>query len=132
MISISVSAIIARKFIKNEMVCAGAFFLIGALGIFVMIISDNMLLKIFGAALAQGTTHGANYCFTCLIPQYFYKMLPYAEAMGLGRRFVALFHDVKLEPCQWYESAHNIPHTASAFYAHYCETLEMLNISLRK
>lgn len=74
MISISVSAIIARKFIKNEMVCAGVFFLIGAFGIFIMIISDNMLLKIFGAALAQGTTHGANYCFTCLIPQYFYKM----------------------------------------------------------
>jgi len=65
-------------------------------------------------------------------PQYFYRILPYAEAMGLGRQFAALCGEAELEPCQWYESAHNIPHTASAFYAHYCETLEMLNISLRK
>ena len=65
-------------------------------------------------------------------PQYFYKMLPYAEAMGLGRRFVALFHDVKLEPCQWYEAARGIPTTASAFYDHYLDTLDMLNISIQK
>lgn len=74
MISISVSAVIARKLIKNEMVCAGAFFFVGALGIALMISSDNMILKIVGAAVAQGTTHGSNYCFTCLVPQYFYKM----------------------------------------------------------
>ena len=65
-------------------------------------------------------------------PQYFYKMLPYAEAMGQGRRFVALFHDVKLEPCQWYEAARGTPTTATAFYDHYLDTLDMLNISLRK
>lgn len=65
-------------------------------------------------------------------PQYFYRILPYAQAMGLGRHFVALCGDAELEPCQWYESAENLPHTASAFYAHYCETLEMLNISIRK
>lgn len=74
MIAISVSAIIARKLIKNEMLCAGMFFLVGAVGVAVMVLSDNMILKIVGAALAQGTTHGANYCFTCLVPQYFYKM----------------------------------------------------------
>ena len=65
-------------------------------------------------------------------PQYFYKILPYAEAMGQGHRFVALFHDCQLEPCQWYESARGIPTTASAFYDHYVDTLDMLNISLRK
>lgn len=65
-------------------------------------------------------------------PQFFYKMLPYAEAMGQGRRFVALFHDVRLEPCQWYEAARGTPTTASAFYDHYLDTLDMLNISIQK
>lgn len=65
-------------------------------------------------------------------PQYFYKILPYAEAMGQGRHFVSLFHDCQLEPCQWYESARSIPTTASAFYDHYVDTLDMLNISLQK
>ena len=65
-------------------------------------------------------------------PQYFYKILPYAEAMGQGRHFVSLFHDCQLEPCQWYESARNIPNTASAFYERYADALDMLNISLQK
>ena len=65
-------------------------------------------------------------------PQFFYKMLPYAEAMGQGRRFVALFHDVQLEPCQWYEAARGTPTTASTFYDHYLDTLDMLNISIQK
>ncbi len=65
-------------------------------------------------------------------PQYFYKMLPYAEAMGQGKRFVAQFHDAQLEPCQWYETANGAPRTAAAFYEHYCETLAMLNVSIRK
>ena len=65
-------------------------------------------------------------------PQYFYKILPYAEAMGQGRQFVALFHDCQLEPCQWYESARNLPSSASAFYDHYVDTLDMLNLSIRK
>ncbi len=65
-------------------------------------------------------------------PQYFYKILPYAEAMGQGKHFVSLFRDIQLEPCQWYETAHNVPRTPAAFYDHYCETLAMLNVSIRK
>lgn len=65
-------------------------------------------------------------------PQYFYKILPYAEAMGQGKRFVSLFQNVQLEPCQWYETADNVPRTPAAFYDHYCETLAMLNVSIRK
>ena len=65
-------------------------------------------------------------------PQYFYKTLPYAHAMGQGRRFVSLFHDVQMEPCPWYEAAEGAPNTTSAFYAHYCETLAMLNVSIRR
>lgn len=65
-------------------------------------------------------------------PQYFYKMLPYAEAMGQGRRFTALFHGVRLEACPWYEVAKGTPTTPAAFYDHYCETLAILNVSIRK
>lgn len=65
-------------------------------------------------------------------PQYFYKLLPYAEAMGQGRKFVSLFHDCRLEPCQWYDSARGIPSSAVAFYEHYRDTLDMLNLSIKK
>lgn len=65
-------------------------------------------------------------------PQYFYKMLPYAEAMGQGRQFVSLFHDVQLEPCQWFEDRAGTPQTTEAFYTAYLDALELLNISLQK
>lgn len=65
-------------------------------------------------------------------PQYFYKMLPYAEAMGRGRKFVNLFHDCRLEPCQWYSSARKVPTSAAMFYEHYCDTLDLLNLSIKK
>lgn len=65
-------------------------------------------------------------------PQYFYKILPYAEAMGQGRRFVAAFQDVNLEPCQWFESARGVPSDTLRFYDRYLDALDMLNISLEK
>ena len=65
-------------------------------------------------------------------PQYYYKMLPYAEAMGQGRRFASLLSDMELEPCQWYETAGKGPVTAGEFYEHYCETLAMLHTSIGK
>ena len=65
-------------------------------------------------------------------PQYFYKILPYAEAMGLGRRFAGLFHDCRLEACQWFDAARGVPTTAGAFYDAYADALDLLNISLRK
>lgn len=65
-------------------------------------------------------------------PQYFYRILPYAQAMGQAKRFVTLFHDCRLEPCQWYESARSTPTTAASFYDHYADTLDMLDLSIRK
>lgn len=65
-------------------------------------------------------------------PQYFYKLLPYAEAMGQGKRFTALFHDCKLEHCQWYEAERGVPGSAAVFYDHYKATLDMLNLSIKK
>ena len=65
-------------------------------------------------------------------PQFFYKMLPYAQAMGQGHKFVSQFHDVQLEPCHWFEDAAQAPQTVSSFYESYLETLDLLNISIRK
>lgn len=65
-------------------------------------------------------------------PEYFYKMLPYAESMGLGSRFVAMFHDARLEPCPWYESARGTATTAGAFYDQYLDALDLLNISIQR
>lgn len=64
-------------------------------------------------------------------PQYFYRILPYAQAMGLGRRFAGLLSSMELEPCQWYEAAENTPTTAGDFYLHYCDTLALLDDSIR-
>ena len=63
-------------------------------------------------------------------PQYFYRTLPYAEAMGLGAQFARKFGDTELEPCEWYHEP-NLPRTASGFYDKLQETLALLDFSIR-
>lgn len=63
-------------------------------------------------------------------PQYFYRTLPYAEAMGLGPAFARKFGDTELEPCEWYHEP-NLPRTALGFYEKLQETLTLLNFSIR-
>ena len=47
--------------------------------------------------------------------QYFYRMLPYAEALGVAASFAARFGNLKLEPCAWLADAPSC--TASEFYS---------------
>ena len=47
--------------------------------------------------------------------QYFYRMLPYAEALGVAASFASRFGNLKLEPCAWLADAPSC--TASQFYA---------------
>ena len=63
-------------------------------------------------------------------PQYFYRTLPYAEAMGLGAMFARKFGDTELDPCEWY-SEPNLPRTAEGFYEKLKETLALLNLSIQ-
>lgn len=63
-------------------------------------------------------------------PQFFYRMLPYAQAMGLGMVFARKFGDTELEPCEWYNEP-NLPRTASGFYEKLQETLRLLDFSIR-
>ena len=61
-------------------------------------------------------------------PQYFYRTLPYAEAMGLGAMFARKFGDT--DPCEWYNEP-NLPRTAEGFYEKLKETLALLNLSIQ-
>ena len=64
--------------------------------------------------------------------QYFYKILPYAESIGLGARFARAFGNAALEPCDWYQEPEPLPRTASGFYSRLHETLCLLELSIRK
>lgn len=55
--------------------------------------------------------------------QYFYRMLPYADAMGVGRAFASGFGDWRPEPCAWLTDARRQPGTAREFQALYDEIL---------
>ena len=58
--------------------------------------------------------------------QYFYRMLPFAEAMGLGEAFAKRFGEIQLEPCDWYETEQRLPQTAAGFYQEFQATLQRM------
>ena len=64
--------------------------------------------------------------------QYYYRLLPYAEAMGLGLEFSRKFGDLELEPCDWYAESKPLPRTAEAFYEHFSAMLDTLSLSIKK
>lgn len=64
--------------------------------------------------------------------QFFYKLLPYAEAMGMGAVFAKKFGDTTIDSCDWYETAEPLPKTAEGFYSHLRQTLSLLDMSIRK
>ena len=64
--------------------------------------------------------------------QYFYKMLPYAEAIGMGADFARRLSDTELEPCEWYVTRVPAARTAAEFYSQLRPALEMLELSIRK
>ena len=51
--------------------------------------------------------------------QYFYDVLPYAEAMGMGRTFARRFANIQMEPCAWLECEALQNATALEFYEYY-------------
>ena len=52
---------------------------------------------------------------------YFYHTLPYAEVLGLGKKFSKLFGEIRMEPCAWMEDVGGVPVTAQEFYELYAE-----------
>ena len=64
--------------------------------------------------------------------QYFYKLLPYAEAMGMGAEFSRRLGETELEPCEWYLTRVPAARTGVEFYNQLRPALEMLELSIRK
>jgi len=58
--------------------------------------------------------------------QYFYEMLPYAEALGIGRKFAKKFAHIKLDPCAWLNDGRNPSQTAEHFYEDYRKLLRKM------
>lgn len=53
--------------------------------------------------------------------QHFYRMLPFAETLGVGRAYCKGFDSRRLEPCPWLGDAKYQPETVKEFYALYKE-----------
>ena len=51
--------------------------------------------------------------------QYFYRMLPYAECLGIGKHFCKHFARWKIEPCAWLTDAAFTPKSPTEFLALY-------------
>ena len=54
-------------------------------------------------------------------PQYFYRMLPFAEALGVGAAFARRFGSRLSESCTWLHDAARLPMTPLGFYQRYEE-----------
>lgn len=65
-------------------------------------------------------------------PQYFYKALPYAEAMGMGAEFANRCEGLELEPSGWFVETKPAPRTSREFYTRWREALATLELSIRK
>ena len=59
-------------------------------------------------------------------PQYFYRTLPYAEALCTGGSFVQKLRDAELEPCDWLQSERKTPQNAEEFAQLYRAVLDTL------
>lgn len=53
--------------------------------------------------------------------QYFYRMLPFAEQLGVASAFARRCGVLQQEPCPWLFDALSDPHTAPEFYAAYSQ-----------
>lgn len=58
--------------------------------------------------------------------QYFYRILPYAEIMGVGKRFLKHFGPATTEACPWLVDEKSDDTSAQAFYNVYTELVRQL------
>ena len=59
-------------------------------------------------------------------PQYFYRTLPYADALRIGGRFARKFGSIPLESCTWLTAEGRAPKTAADFRRLYLSALDTL------
>lgn len=53
--------------------------------------------------------------------QYFYRMLPFAEQLGVASAFAKRCRRVHLDPCPWLIDSLSRPHNSVEFYRAYCQ-----------
>ena len=64
--------------------------------------------------------------------QFYYEMLPYAAAMGMGADFSARFGDTRLEPCAWFTGQQHRPGSAPEFFASFQAALAAMEQAARR
>lgn len=85
LISFTFVSFINRRFIKNELVCAGVTFGVGAVSAVLLLVfgSSNVALSLVLLALLVGSMHGVNLILVCMIPAYFAKFGKVSFISGL-------------------------------------------------
>lgn len=58
--------------------------------------------------------------------QYYYRVLPYAEILGVEKRFHKYFGAVTTEPCPWFIDERNASLSAATFYKFYIEFIHRI------
>lgn len=66
-----------------------------------------------------GASSGQTHANLAADPQFFYRILPFADALQVGRLFSSSFDRTRLEPCDWLHWEGKELHTALAFYVRY-------------
>ena len=84
-LSFTVISFINRKLIKNEIVCAGAVFGIGAISatLLVLLGGKSVVLSLVLLALLVGCMHGVNLILVCMVPAHFSRFGKVSFISGL-------------------------------------------------
>ncbi len=84
-LTFSFVSFINRRFIKNEVVCAGFVFFIGAISALLLRLTDgtNLALSLVLLALLVGSMHGVNLILVCMTPAFFGKYGKVSFVSGL-------------------------------------------------
>lgn len=85
LLSFTFVSFVNRKFIKNELVCAGVTFGVGAVSAVLLLTfgSSNVVLSLVLLALLVGSMHGVNLILVCMIPAHFAKFGKVSFISGL-------------------------------------------------
>ena len=85
LLSFTFVSFVNRKFIKNELVCAGVTFGVGAASAVLLLTfgSSNVALSLVLLALLVGSMHGVNLILVCMIPAYFARFGKVSFISGL-------------------------------------------------
>lgn len=85
LLSFTFVSFVNRRFIKNELTCAGVTFGVGAVSAVLLLVlgSSNVAVSLLLLALLVGSMHGVNLILVCMIPAHFAKFGKVSFISGL-------------------------------------------------